>query len=68
MSKELPFLVLCIEEYKHDKGLTGVEVMELFARYAVCDYIQAFYEVLHTMSIPYILNDVDEYIRSRQTA
>ena len=68
MSKELPFLVLCIEEYKNQKGMTGKEVLELFNRYSVCEYIKSFYEVLHTTGTQYILNDIDLYIESRQTA
>ncbi len=68
MSKELPFLVLCVEEYKLHKGMSGKEVMELFNRYSVCEYIQSFYEVLHTTGTKYIVNDIDLYIKSRQTA
>ena len=45
MSKELPFMVLCVEEYKNQKGMTGKEVMTLFNKYSVCEYIQDFYEV-----------------------
>lgn len=68
MSKELPFLILCIEEYKRYKGLTGKQVMELFNRYSVCEYITEFFEVLHTTGTKYIINDIDSYIKSRQTA
>jgi hypothetical protein len=48
--------------------MTGKEVIALFNRYSVCDYIQAFYEVLHTTGTRYIVNDIDLYIKSRQTA
>lgn len=68
MSKELPFLVLCVEEYKHQKRMTGKEVMDLFNQYSVFEYIQAFYDVLHTTGTKYIVNDIDLYIQSRQTA
>ncbi|MCI7401807.1 MAG: DUF3791 domain-containing protein [Christensenella sp.] len=68
MSKELPFIVLCVEEYKHQKKMTGKEVMDLFNKYAVCEYIQSFYEVLHTTGMRYIVNDIDLYIKSRQMA
>ena len=68
MSKELPFLVLCVEEYKLQKGMTGKEVMDLFNQYSVFEYIQAFYDVLHTTGTKYIVNDIDLYIQSRQTA
>lgn len=68
MSKELPFIVLCVEEYKHQKAMTGKEVIDLFNRYSVCEYIREFYEALHTAGMNYIVNDIDSYIRSRQTA
>ena len=68
MSKELPFIVYCVEEYKNQKGMTGKEVMALFNRYSVCEYIKAFYEVLHTTGSRYIVDDIDLYIKSRQKA
>ena len=66
MSKELPFMVLCVEEYKNHKCMTGREVMDLFNKYSVCEYIKSFYEVLHTTGTRYIVNDIDLYIKSRQ--
>ena len=68
MSKELPFMILCVEEYKNQKGMKGKEVMALFNQYAVCEYIQEFYEVLHTTGLKYIVNDIDLYINSRKMA
>ncbi|MBQ7646862.1 MAG: DUF3791 domain-containing protein [Clostridia bacterium] len=67
MSKELPFYVLCIEEYKNQKHLSGSEVMDLFMKYSVLDYIKSFYEVLHTTGSKYIVDDIDLYIKSRQS-
>ena len=55
MSKELPFYVLCIEEYKNQKNLSGSEVMDLFMKYSVLDYIKSFYEALHTTGSKYIV-------------
>ena len=68
MSKELPFIVFCVEEYKNQKGMTGKEVMTLFNKYSVCEYIKSFYEALHTTGPKYIVDDIDLYIKSRQTA
>lgn len=68
MSKELPFIILCIEEYKIQKGMTGKDVLKLFNQYSVCEYIKSFYEVLHTTGTRYIVNDIDLYIKSRQIA
>ncbi len=67
MSKELPFIIFCIEEYKNQKHFFGKEVMFLFNKYSVIDYIKSFYEVLHTTGNKYIVNDIDLYIKSRDS-
>ena len=68
MSKELPFIILCVEEYKNRKSLTGKEVIELFVKYSVCEYIRDFYEAMHTTGMNYIMDELDSYISSRQNA
>ena len=68
MSKELPFIDFCVEEYKVDKRMTGKEVLDLFNKYAVCEYIKTYYDVLHTTGTKYIINDIDLYIKSRKSA
>lgn len=65
MSKELPFIIYCIEEYKNQKNMSGKDVLLLFNRHSVCDYIRTFYEVLHTTGSKYIVNDIDLYLKSR---
>ena len=46
--------------------MSGKEVMKLFNKYSVCEYIKEIYEVLHTTGTRYIVNDIDLYITSRQ--
>lgn len=36
MSKELLFVIFCIEEYKNSKGMSGKEVINLFNKYSYC--------------------------------
>lgn len=67
MSKYLPFIILCIEEYKNQKGMTGKDVITLFNKYSVCEYIKDFYEALHTTGTKYIVNDIDLYIELCQS-
>lgn len=65
MSKESSFIIFCLEIYKSHKNLTGKEVLLLFTRYGVFDYIREFYDVLHTMGYNYINNDIDTYLKNR---
>ena len=66
MSKELPFLVYCIEEYKVQHKMGGKDVVDLFNRYKVNEYIITCYDALHTTGARYIVEDIDEYINARK--
>lgn len=68
MSKEGRFLIYCTEQYKSAKGLTGIQVSELFSKYRVWDYIYSCFEALHTTGENYIVEDIDLYIEARQIA
>lgn len=59
------FVSFCIEQYKHQKGLSGTAAMEQLNRYGVLQYLEENFDVLHTQSWQWILEDIDEYIRLR---
>lgn len=65
MSKEVNFLIFCIERYRAAKSMTGKQVMELFRKYKVTEYVITYYEALHTTGEKYIVNDIDLYIQAR---
>lgn len=65
MSEEARFIIFCLESYKLHRNLSGKEVIDLFLRYGIFDYIREFYDVLHTTGHQYINNDIDIYLRSR---
>ena len=67
MSKEGNFLIFCIEQYKSAKKLTGRQVMALFREYKISEYVVSCFEALHTTGTNYIINDIDAYIKTRQT-
>ena len=67
MDDKTPFIVYCIEEYKSAEDKTGKEVIDLFNRYRVIDYIRAYYEALHTTGRQYIVDDINSYIKTRQS-
>lgn len=65
MSQKTDFAVFCIENYKVHRALTGKQTAELFRRYGVFDYLNEFYDILHTTGYQFINNDIDIYLKSR---
>jgi len=66
MSAEGKFLVYCLEIYRKAKSLTGRQVIELFTRYGVTDYVMSCYDSLHTTGWQYTVEDIDLFIKARQ--
>ncbi len=60
------FVSFCIEEYKVHISATGSEVMNLFEQYGVTEYLSDNFEVLHTQSHQWLLEDIDDFIRQRK--
>lgn len=46
--------------------MSGAEVAGLFSRYGVLDYLEEYYEPLHSQSRQWILEDIDQFINLRQ--
>ena len=64
--KEATFFIYCIEIYKNAKALSGKQVMALFNKYHVPEYVVSYFEALHTTGERYIVDDIDLYIAARQ--
>ena len=65
MENKTIFMVFCIEEYKKAGKLTGRQVISLFKKYGVLDYITDCYEALHVEGPAYIVEDIDLFIAAR---
>ena len=65
MSEKLKFKVFCIEVYKQKNNMTGPEVYDLFKKYKVMNYIDSFYEELHSFGDKYLVEDLEAYIEAR---
>ena len=62
MSKEMDFLVYCMEIVKRARNLSGRQVYSLFEKYNLLKFVADFYELLHVHGEAYILEDIDDYI------
>ncbi|MDR2595705.1 MAG: DUF3791 domain-containing protein [Treponema sp.] len=66
MSGNAEFITYCMEEYKAVKGITGKEVITLFKKHNIIDYIVTCYGALHTMGGLAIAEDIDSLIENKK--
>ncbi len=57
------FLAFCIEQYKKAKNMDGSVVAKLFAERGVDKYLLDNFEVLHTQSHQWLVQEIDDYIK-----
>lgn len=62
MTREGEFLIYCLEIYRSAKNMTGKEVIRLFEKYHISEYVKNYFEALHTTGEKYIINDIDLFI------
>ncbi|MDO5319380.1 MAG: DUF3791 domain-containing protein [bacterium] len=65
MSREADYLVFATELYRYAKGLSGAEVIELFSRYDVDQYILDMFELFHIECEANMIAAVDEYLAQK---
>jgi len=66
MPEVVRFKIFCLERYKYTHNLAGKDALRLFKEYGVLDYIESFYDVLHSFGDKYIVSDIDEFIEARR--
>ncbi len=59
-------LYIVSKNIKNAKKLNGKNVIDLFNNYRVIDYINDYYDALHTTGRQYIVDDIDMYIKVHQ--
>ncbi len=63
--KTAVFLSFCIEQYGKAKGMNCDNVVTLFGRYGVTEYLCDCYEVLHTQGKEWLMEEIDGFIEKR---
>jgi hypothetical protein len=66
MENATKFLVYCVEIYKTAYKLNGKQVMRLFCKYGILDYIVQCYGALHTTGPEYIIEDIAGLIEEQR--
>ena len=68
MNGNAEFITYCLEEYKAEMGMTGKEVIELFKKHNIIDYIVTCYGALHTMGGHAITEDIQSLIEGMENS
>lgn len=66
MTSQGKFMIVCAEQYRRAKQLSGRQLSDLFDKYRVWNYLYDCYEALHTTGTSYIIEDIDLYIDARK--
>ncbi len=62
------FVVFCIEQYKKHRGIDGTDAAELLFSTGIADYLNENYEVLHTQSRQWLMEEIDDRLKQLQMA
>ena len=60
------FLSFCIEQYKKAEGVTGEEAMDILMQSGALNYLERNYEVIHTQSHQWILEEITEFVKNHK--
>ena len=67
MERDIAYFVSwCIEEYKMVLGLGGAATMELLDSYGILQYLADNFEVLHTQSRQWLMEEITEQLEQRK--
>lgn len=66
-NEQLEFSVFCIESVAEKLGINGNEVYRMLntEEHILDDYIVSNFEVLHTQSKEYIVDDIIDYLKAK---
>jgi len=59
------FIIFSLESYKNKLHKTGEEALNDFKTYDVFKYLEEGFDVLHTQSINYVVDEIMAYIKNR---
>lgn len=63
---EFEFYAYTLEKYALTKGKTGLQVLALFKRYGVDNFLIDHYDLLHTQGTGYVIDKIDRFIQKRK--
>lgn len=65
LEKKAEFVSSCIEAYKVRHAMKGADAANMFEKEGVLDYLIDGYDVLHTQSLEYVIDEIELYLKKR---
>ncbi|MBQ4025781.1 MAG: DUF3791 domain-containing protein [Treponema sp.] len=62
--KKAEFVSWCIEEYAASKTMNGRDVANMFSEKKALDFLSDHYEILHTQGKSYIIEAIEDFIKT----
>ena len=59
------FIVFCLEAYKNEQKINGKDALYEFKKHKVFDFLENFYDILHTQSMNYIIDEIKQLINNK---
>ena len=59
------FVSFAIEQYKHHKGISGYEAMQILSDAGVIEHLEEFYDVMHQHGSKWLMEEIDHLIEAR---
>ena len=59
------FLSFAIEQYKHHKGISGEEAMEILSENGLLDHLAEFYDVMHQHGAKWLMEEINDMITKK---
>ena len=66
MRDTVTFKAWCLEQYKYEHDMSGADTLSLFKEYGVLEYLEKFYDTLHSFGMQYLVQEIDEFIDVRR--
>jgi hypothetical protein len=63
--KLIEFISFCIENYKINHMVSGKKAAQIFSESELIDFLEESYELLHSQSKKYILEEIEVYLSRR---
>jgi len=66
LSLEQEFVIFCLEAYKIAKKKSGKNALNDFKKYNVLEFLESSFDILHSQSMNYITDEINEFIKNKK--